>query len=94
MVIFVYGTMAPITNWFLAFCFIILISGSRHQLVFNYPSTPDSGGYLWISFIGIIQTCMVIAQITLIGLLALKQAVIAVPCLVPLLGCVYVVLQF
>jgi hypothetical protein len=85
MVIFVYGTMAPITNWFLAFCFVIMISGYRHQLVFNYPPTPDSGGELWIGFIGIAQTCMLIAQFALVGFLALKKATIAAPFMFPLI---------
>jgi len=85
MVVFVYGTMAPLTNWFLAFCFIIMISGYRHQLVFNYPPYPDSGGQLWISFFSIAQTCVLIAEITLVGFLALKNAPIATALMVPLL---------
>jgi hypothetical protein len=85
MVVFVYGTMAPVTNWFLAFCFIIMISGYRHQLVYNYPPTPDSGGQLWISFFSITQTCLLIAEITLVGFLALKEATIATPLMVPLI---------
>ena len=85
MVIFVYGTLAPITNWFLAFCFMLMISGYRHQLIFNYPPTPDSGGQLWISFFGITQSMMLIAEITIIGYLGLKEAVTAVPFMAPLI---------
>lgn len=76
--------MAPVTNWFLAFCFVIMISGYRYQLAFNYPPTPDSGGQLWIGFISIAQTGMLIGQITLVGYLALKRATVAFPLMVPL----------
>jgi hypothetical protein len=85
MVIFVYGNMAPITNWFLALCFVIMGSGYRHQLWFIYPATPDSGGKLWTGFIGIALVGMIIAEIALIGFLALKKAALAVPFMVPLL---------
>lgn len=85
MVMFVYAIISPIINYFMAFCFIILGSGYRYQLIHNYPTTPDSGGKMWMGFIGICLTCMVIAQITLVGMLALKKATYATPCLVPLI---------
>lgn len=85
MVLFVYGSLAPAANWFLAFCFCIMISGYRHQLIFNYPAYPDSGGQLWVGFIGIALTCMLIAEFTLLGLLALKKATIAAPLMFPLI---------
>mmetsp|Transcript_20279 Transcript_20279/g.34620 ORF Transcript_20279/g.34620 Transcript_20279/m.34620 type:complete len:394 (+) Transcript_20279:1167-2348(+) len=85
MVMFVYSTLAPIVNYFLAFCFIIMGSGYRHQFVYNYPKTPDSGGKLWVGFIGVALTCMLVAQMTLVGMLALKKAAYATPCLVPLM---------
>jgi hypothetical protein len=85
MVVFVYGTLAPVTNWFMAFCFIIMISGYRNQLMFIYPPTPDSGGQLWIQFFGISQTMVLIAEITIFGYLSLKKATIAVPLMIPLI---------
>jgi hypothetical protein len=51
MVFFVYSTMAPITSFFLAFCFLLTGSGYRNQFFYNYPTTPDSGGKLWSNFI-------------------------------------------
>lgn len=74
MVTFVYSSLAPITNFFLAFCYLLLGSGYRHQLIYIYPPTPDSGGRLWLGFIAIVQTCMLIAQITIFGYLGLKKA--------------------
>ena len=85
LVIFVYATIAPLTCYFAAFCFLILSCGFRHQFIFNYPTKPDSGGKLWIGFIGLSLTCMLIAQITLAGMLALKKATYATPAMVPLM---------
>jgi hypothetical protein len=85
MVIFVYAVISPIINFFMAFCFMLMASAYRYQFIHNYSATPDSGGKLWLSFIGISLTCMLIAQATLIGLLALKKAKYATPCMVPLM---------
>lgn len=74
MVTFVYSSLAPITNFFLAFCYLLLGSGYRHQFIYIYPPTPDSGGRLWLGFIGIMQSCMLIAQITIFGYFGLKRA--------------------
>jgi hypothetical protein len=51
----------------------------------SYPTTPDSGGKIWTGFISIALPCMFIAQITLVGLLTLNQALLAVPFTIPLL---------
>ncbi len=50
-----------------------------HQFVYIYPTLPDSGGKIWISFIRIIMVCMTVAQLTLVGLMGLKKAGIATP---------------
>eukprot|EP00544_Gedaniella_sp_CCMP2646_P013557 CAMPEP_0202490390 /NCGR_PEP_ID=MMETSP1361-20130828/7807_1 /ASSEMBLY_ACC=CAM_ASM_000849 /TAXON_ID=210615 /ORGANISM="Staurosira complex sp., Strain CCMP2646" /LENGTH=954 /DNA_ID=CAMNT_0049120269 /DNA_START=50 /DNA_END=2914 /DNA_ORIENTATION=- len=85
MVLFVYTAMAPLVNWFLAFCFLLMNSAYRYQFFCNYPQKPDSGGQMWISFIKIAQYSLIVAQITLFGFLALKRTAIAIPLLVPLL---------
>jgi hypothetical protein len=51
MVFFVFSTMAPITSFFLACCFLLTGVGYRNQFFYNYPTTPDSGGKLWSNFI-------------------------------------------
>lgn len=86
MVIFVYAIISPIINYFIAFCLIVMGSGYRYQFISNYPPTPDSGGKLWYGFITICLACMVIAQLTLVGLLALKKATYALPCMAPLIA--------
>jgi hypothetical protein len=84
-VLFVYTAMAPLVNWFLAFCFIILGSFYRYQFFCNYTTKPDSGGRMWLSFMTIVQVATIVAQLTLFGFLALKKVALAIPLLVPLL---------
>lgn len=86
MVIFVYAVISPIINYFMALCFLLMGTGYRYQFISNYPPTPDSGGKLWYGFVTICLSCMVIAQITLVGLLALKKATYALPCMAPLMA--------
>lgn len=86
MVIFVYAVISPIINYFMALCFFLMGTGYRYQFISNYPPTPDSGGKLWYGFVTICMSCMVIAQITLVGLLALKKATYALPCMAPLMA--------
>jgi Calcium-dependent channel, 7TM region, putative phosphate/Late exocytosis, associated with Golgi transport/Cytosolic domain of 10TM putative phosphate transporter len=86
MVIYVYAVISPVINYFVLICLIIMSTSYRYQFILNFPSTPDSGGMLWYDFISICMTCMVIAQITLVGLLALKKATYSLPCMAPLLS--------
>jgi hypothetical protein len=85
MVFFVYATIAPITCFFMAICFIFMGAGYRHQFVYIYPTFPDSGGKLWAAFFKIIPICMIIAEVTIVGLLALKKAAAASAMMFPLL---------
>ncbi len=85
MVTFVYAVIAPITAFFLLACFILLESVYRLEFFRNYPVASDSGGKLWIGFINILVGCMVFAQLTLVGFLALKKAVAALPLMLPLI---------
>ena len=84
MVFFVYSTLAPICTFFLALCFLLLCAGYRHQFIYIYPTIPDSGGALWVNFMKIIPTCMLIAQVTILGMLALKKAATASAMMFPL----------
>jgi calcium permeable stress-gated cation channel len=58
-IIFVYSTVAPIVNFVLGFLLLLLASLFRHQFIFIYPATPDSGGRLWINFMRLLASCMV-----------------------------------
>lgn len=86
MVFFVYSPIAPVSCVFLCFCFILCERGYRHQFIHNYPRAFDTGGRMWKYFIAFTLASMVVAQLTLIGLLALKKNLYAGPALGPLLG--------
>jgi calcium permeable stress-gated cation channel len=84
MVMFVYSMISPLINWFCVFLFLFASCVYRYQFVFNYPNTPDSGGTVWLYFVRVILACMVIAQLTLMGFLALKGSVVGASLMVPL----------
>ena len=85
IVMLVYAVIAPLTVFIQAFCFLLLLISYRHQFVYIYSANPDSGGKVWTNFIKILMTCMLIAQFTIVGLMALKKSVIAFPLMIPLI---------
>ena len=64
MVLFVYSVISPLTNFVLAFVFLALGTLLRHQFIYIYPTVPDSGGKIWVGFIKIMVTCMIIGEVT------------------------------
>ncbi len=78
----VYQVIAPITSYIVGLCFFVLHPSFLHQFVYIYPTNPDSGGVIWLNFIRIIQTCMIIGQVTIAGLLGIKQASIGAPLMI------------
>jgi len=84
-VFFVYATLAPITSWFMLVCFTFLSVAYRHQFVYIYPTFPDSGGKLWVAFFKLLPALMIMAQVTMLGVLALSKAVVASTMMFPLL---------
>jgi len=85
VVLFVYAPIAPITCFFLLFCWLLMGSCYRNQFFYNYGKVPDSGGTMWRYFISISLGCMLIAQFTLVGMLALKKAPIQSILMIPLI---------
>jgi hypothetical protein len=86
VVLFVYATVAPVTGFFLLFCFVLMECGYRYCYIHNYPPSFETGGRLWRCFFYFTLASMVIGQLTLMGLLLLKQGYYAVPALGPLLA--------
>jgi hypothetical protein len=70
----VYQVIAPLTSYILGFCFVIMRPVFLHQFVYIYPASPDSGGVIWADFIKILLICMIIAELTILGFLALKKS--------------------
>jgi calcium permeable stress-gated cation channel len=74
MVLFTFAVLSPFISYILCFSFMVLEVGFRHQFVYIYPSTLDSGGRLWMMFITIIMVCMVLAELILITFMGLAKA--------------------
>jgi len=85
MILFVYAALAPLTAIILTLSFMALGSAYRHQLIYIYAPAQESGGKLWMNFISIIINCMMLAQLTIIALLALKESIVVTILTVPIL---------
>ena len=57
----------------------------RHHFVYIYNAKPDSGGFLYLNFMKIFMTCLLIGEITVSGLLTLKKSPVATPMMLPLI---------
>lgn len=77
VVFLVYATIAPLVSFILALCFIIMGTLFRHHFVYVYNAQPDSGGALYLNFIKILMSCLLIGEITVSGLLTLKKSAVA-----------------
>ena len=64
VVLLVYSVISPLTNYFVAICFMYMTAVFRHQFVYIYPATSDSGGKMWIKFIRIFIACLFIGEFT------------------------------
>lgn len=84
MVLFVYCVISPITPLITGVCFAFLGAMFRCQLIYIYGKRRDSGGKIWAHFVQVILSCMLIAQLTIFGLLGLKQAGHQIPLFIPL----------
>ena len=85
MVLLVYAVIAPFTACAVLFCFLLLEAGYRYQFIHNYPKAFDTGGQLWHTFVQFVLASLVIAELTLAGLLALKQNRFAGPAMIPII---------
>jgi hypothetical protein len=94
MINLVYSCIAPIMSYMLLICFGILSLVFRHQLIYTYSKTNDDGGKMWSSAIMLLITCMIVSEITLIGMIFLKKAFIAGVALVPLIVCSFLFLSY
>jgi len=94
MVLFVYATMSPLVSWFCLVFFVLLGSIYRYQFVFNYPNTPDSGGSIWLNFMHVMFSCIMLAQITLVGFFALKQSPVSMALMIPLIVCTFLFIVY
>lgn len=64
--------------------FAVLSVVYRHQLIYIYSKEGDKGGQLWPVMIHLLIVCIYVSEITLIGILILKEGIIAGALMVPL----------
>mmetsp|Transcript_20895 Transcript_20895/g.31647 ORF Transcript_20895/g.31647 Transcript_20895/m.31647 type:complete len:914 (+) Transcript_20895:35-2776(+) len=84
MILFCYSVMSPFTSVILFCAFFLFSLGYRHQLFYLYKRT-DSGGEFFPAFLSLVVACIIISEITMAGVLALKGGVVASPLLFPLI---------
>lgn len=87
MVNLIYSCIAPVMSYFMLFTFGVLSVVYRHQVIYIYSDENDKGGKLWPCMIHLLITCMLISEVTLIGIMFLKEGIVAASLLVPLLAC-------
>lgn len=85
MINLVYSCVAPIMSYILVIAFIVLNVVFRHQLIYTYSREKDDGGSLFTSAIQLLISCMMISEVTLMGIILLKRGFVAGGLLVPLL---------
>lgn len=85
MVLNVYTALTPIVNWFTAVLFCFASSIFRHQFIFIYPNTPDSGGQMWLIFMKVQMILMLLGQIVSMFFFLWKNAFWGMVAMIPLL---------
>lgn len=85
MILLVYAVISPLVCFITFGCFLFIGTLFRHQFVYIYQAKPDSGGKLYISFIRTLIVCILIAEVTIAGLLGLKGGKVAAPMMIPLI---------
>lgn len=84
MILFCYSVMSPFTSVIMCITFFLFSLGYRHHLFYLYKRS-DSGGEFFPAFLSLVIACILISEITMAGVLALKGGVLAAPLLIPLI---------
>jgi len=85
VILMVYCPLYPLAPLVTAICFQVMGSVCRHQFIYIYPTKPDSGGKFLVNFVQFILLAMFLAQLTIVGMLALNKAPTQVALYIPLL---------
>ncbi len=84
MILLVYSCIAPIMSYVMLMIFVVLLVTYMNQFIFIYSATNDQGAVFWSKMIKIILLCMLIAQVTLIGVMGIKESALSSTLLIPL----------
>lgn len=72
-VLFVYSVLHPIANLILFPAFLFLQLVYRHQMIYIYDPRNDTGGKLWPAWSGWFIVSLLIAQVTVMAVLAVNE---------------------
>ena len=84
VIVLSYAVLSPVTCFVMALCFGCAAVVYRHQFAFVYDPGSDSGGLLWPRAIRAVLRCMVLAEVIVLAVLALKEGSAQAPLLLPL----------
>ncbi|KAF4683024.1 hypothetical protein FOZ60_009758 [Perkinsus olseni] len=84
MILFVYAVTSPIVAFVMAFAFACEALIYKNQYAFIYDPSNDSGGQMWTRAMRFIIFCEIVAEITVMAVLAIKEGAVASPLMVPL----------
>lgn len=84
MILFAYSVMAPVVSIIAGICLLLVLLCYRHQFIYVYSKRNDTGGLLFAKFVPLAIGCILVSEITLLGVLMLKQSIAAVVLLIPL----------
>lgn len=84
MILFVYAVTSPFVSFVMAFAFACEAVIYKNQYAFIYDPSNDSGGQMWTRAMRFIIFCEIVAEITVMAVLAIKEGAVASPLMIPL----------
>ncbi|EER00603.1 hypothetical protein Pmar_PMAR021974 [Perkinsus marinus ATCC 50983] len=84
MILFVYSVMSPISSFVMAIAFSFFSLVYKNQFAVVYAPSCDTKGELWTRAIRFILACLISAEFTVMGVLAIKEAAVVAPLMLPL----------
>lgn len=83
--LFVYAILSPVASYISLIGFVCLNVGYRNQVIHIYDPSNDTGGALFPKVANYLVVCMLIAQVTVLGVVSLNEGSRMVPIMIPLL---------
>jgi hypothetical protein len=94
MITLAYACLSPAMCFLMCFIFRLLETGYRNQLIYVYSPDRDYGGHLWPHAVKILIICIIIAELTLFGVLGYRKGIIAAPLCLPLIVVTVLFMEF
>jgi len=94
IIVLAYGCLSPAMCFLMCFIFRLLETCYRNQLIYVYSPDRDYGGHLWPHAVKILIVCIIIAELSVFGVLGYQKGIIAAPLCIPLLIFTYLFMEF